>query len=97
MHQEDKICVPPLTPAQAEKRGMIWVIGAFLICPCHLPITLGLVATALSGTAAGALLRNHPYLAGAVISVAWGAATWHGFRYLRAAERYARALQRAKS
>ena len=58
------------------------MIGAFLICPCHLPLTLGLVATALAGTAVGALVSGHPYAAGVVISSAWLAATWYGIRHL---------------
>ena len=76
----------PLTPAQAEKRGLAWVVGAFVICPCHLPITLAVFGTLLAGTAAGALFRGHLILAGAVISIAWLAATWHGFRLMRSGE-----------
>jgi cytochrome c biogenesis protein CcdA len=76
----------PLTPAQAEKRGLAWVVGAFVICPCHLPITLGVFGALLAGTAVGAVFRGHVFLAGAVISLAWLAATWHGFRLMRAGE-----------
>jgi len=64
-------------------RGLAWVIGAFVICPCHLPLTLALAATLLGGTAAGAALRGRPYVAGAIISLLWLAATWHGFRLMR--------------
>ena len=74
-----------------ENRGLAWVIGSFLFCPCHLPLTLGLAATLLAGTSAGALLRGHPYVAGAIITVTWVAGTWRGFHHLRAARRYARA------
>ena len=70
---------------------MAWVIGAFLICPCHLPLTLGLAGTALAGTAVGALVSGHPYAAGALISSAWLAATWHGIRQLQSARRSTRA------
>ena len=77
----------PLTPAQSEKRGLAWVVGAFVICPCHLPITLGVFGALLAGTAAGAVFRGHLFLTGAVISLAWLAATWHGFRLMRAGER----------
>src|SRR5437899_11365079 len=66
-----------------ETRGLAWVIGAFVICPCHLPLTLALAATLLGGTAAGAALRGHPFVAGAIISLSWLAATWHGFRLMR--------------
>ena len=75
-------CALPLTRAQAEKRGLAWVVGTFVICPCHLPITLWVAATLLSGTAAGVLLSAHPYIAGAVISLAWAAGTWRGLHYL---------------
>jgi Fe2+ transport system protein B len=80
-------CPVTLTPEQSRKRGMAWVAGAFLICPCHLPLTLGAAGALLSGTAAGALLTGHPYIAGVVISITWLAATAHGFRHFRAAER----------
>jgi hypothetical protein len=71
-----------MTPGQAENRGLAWVIGAFAFCPCHLPITLWVVGALLSGTAAGALLRGHPFVAGAIITVLWVAGTWRGIRYL---------------
>jgi hypothetical protein len=83
-------CPVALTPGQAESRGLAWVLGAFVICPCHLPLTLGLAAAVLSGTAAGALLSGHLYIAGTVISLVWLAATWHGIRYMRSARSNAR-------
>jgi len=66
-----------------ENRGIAWVIGAFVICPCHLPLTMALATTLLAGTAAGAALRGHPLVAGTIITLAWLAATWHGVRLLR--------------
>jgi hypothetical protein len=54
-----------------------------VICPCHLPLTLWLGATLLAGTALGAALRDHPIIAGAIITLVWSIATWHGFRLLR--------------
>src|ERR1700687_1068286 len=74
--QQGTGCAVKVTPEQGEIRGLAWVIGAFLICPCHLPLTLGLAATLLSGTAAAALLHDHPYVAGPIISLVWLAATW---------------------
>lgn len=82
-------CMVGVTPEQVENRGMAWVIGAFLICPCHLPITLGLAATLLTGTALGAALRGHPIVAGTVITLAWVAATWRGVHLMRSARAYA--------
>lgn len=70
-----------------QNRGLAWVAGAFLFCPCHLPLTLAAAGAVLSGTAAGVALRAHPYLAGAIITTVWAAGTWRGFYLLRAAER----------
>ena len=85
MSAKSAACPVSLTSAQAENRGLAWVIGAFVICPCHLPLTLALAATVLSGTAAGVLLRDHPWMAGSVITVAWLAATGRGVLYMRSA------------
>jgi mercuric ion transport protein len=76
-----------MTPAEADNRGLAWVLGAFVICPCHLPLTLWAIAAILSGTAAGALFHEHVYLAGGGVSALWLAATWRGLRYFRAAAR----------
>jgi hypothetical protein len=76
-------CAVDAEQAAREKRGLVWVIGAFAICPCHLPLTLALVAAAAGGTAAGAALRAHPIAAGAIISAAWAIATWHGFKLMK--------------
>ena len=96
MNAKGSACRVALTPDQLENRGLAWVIGAFVICPCHLPLTMWLVVTLLSGTAAGAALRGHPYLAGAVITAAWLAATWRGIRYMQWARLHARATRPEK-
>ena len=79
---ECDVCNLDADQAARHKRGLAWVIGAFAICPCHLPITLALAAALLGGTVAGAALRGHPVAAGALISLAWALATWHGFRLM---------------
>jgi hypothetical protein len=79
-----KTCDVP-NPSQLEKRGMAWMIGAFVFCPCHLPITLSVLALLLGGTAAGGLLRAHPIIAGVVLTTIWAAATWRGISLVRAA------------
>ena len=68
---------------------MWWVMGAFVFCPCHLPITLSALALLLGGTVAGAALRAHPYVAGAVITLMWAAGTWRGYSLVRAGQRFA--------
>lgn len=77
------------TARQLEHRGMAWMIGAFVFCPCHLPITLTVLGMLLGGTAAGALLSAHPYIAGTVVSILWVAGTWRGLSLVRSAQRFA--------
>ncbi|HUK34484.1 MAG TPA: hypothetical protein VLV86_11260 [Vicinamibacterales bacterium] len=74
-----------LTPEQADRRGVLWIAGAFVLCPCHLPITLWVLGAVLSGTALGAVVTGHLFVAGAVISIVWLAATLHGFNLMRRA------------
>ncbi len=89
-------CAILMTPEQAENRGMLWIIGAFAFCPCHLPLTLGLLALLLSGTAAGVLLRSHPIAAGLTITAVWLTGTLRGIQYFRSAKRYALAITNPK-
>lgn len=87
-------CTLAITPEQAENRGLLWVISAFLLCPCHLPITLGLLATLLGGTAASAFLHQYPWAAGAIVTILWAAGTWRGLLHLRDARMFAKNLVR---
>ena len=79
------------TAGRLENRGMVWMIGAFVFCPCHLPITLAVAGLLLGGTAAGALLSAHPYIAGTVVTLLWVAGTWRGFSLVRSAQGFASA------
>ena len=72
-----------------ENRGMLWVAGSFVLCPCHLPITLAVLGLLLGGTAAGALLHAHPCWAGTAVTLLWTAGTWRGFSLIRSAQRFA--------
>ena len=63
----------------------MWIIGSFVLCPCHLPITLWVAGAVLSGTALSVALHSHVYLAGAVLGVTWLAGTLHGFNLMRRA------------
>src|SRR5690242_11742505 len=74
-------------PSRLENRGMLWMVGAFVFCPCHLPITLSVLALMLGGTAAGIFVKTHPYLAGSLTTILWVAGTWRGFSLVRTAQR----------
>ncbi|HYB96757.1 MAG TPA: hypothetical protein VEC39_17420 [Vicinamibacterales bacterium] len=53
-------------------------------------MTLAALAVLLGGMAAGALLRAHPYLAGAIVTLVWAAGTWRGFVLVKRARAVAR-------
>ncbi len=80
----------PTTPSRTrnenknKRHGIAWVLGSFLFCPCHLPLTLGLLAAIFGGTALGAVVVHYSLLAGVTITLIWAAGTWYGFRKLRA-------------
>lgn len=74
-------------PPADERRGRRWIFGSFVLCPCHLPITLAVLAAAFGGTAVGGLLRAHGLLAGVVITAGWVIGTANGFRLVRHAQR----------
>lgn len=64
-------------------RGVALIVGAFVFCPCHLPLTLFALTALLSGTGLAWLPVTHPYALGGVLTVVWGVGTWHGMRLLR--------------
>lgn len=83
---------PMVTPAldsavKLERRGRWWLIGSFLLCPCHLPFSLAVLATLLAGTSVGVVLRDHTWLAAGLISAVWAAGTGYGLMLVRRAER----------
>jgi len=73
---------PPL-----ERRGRMWLLWSFLLCPCHLPLSLAALAAVFGGTAFGAVLRDHAWLAATVITLTWIAGTGYGFWLIRRSQR----------
>lgn len=86
---------PPCDAARrdshAETKGIAWLIGGFLICPCHLPVTLALISILLAGTTAAAFVQTHAIAVGTILTVLWIAATWRGVHYFRKVGRESRA------
>ena len=70
-----------------ERRGRWWLLVSFLVCPCHLPLTLGVLGAMLGGTAAGVALRDHTLVAGLLIASVWIAGTARGLLLVRRAEK----------
>ncbi len=79
------VCPVPPVAQQTRRRGVRWVAGSFLFCPCHLPITLTVLAGLLGGSTLGAALHHYPLVAAGIITAVWAAGTWRGLRLVRAA------------
>jgi len=77
--------VPSPVARRTRRRGVRWVAGSFLFCPCHLPITLTVLAGLLGGTTLGAALHHNPLAAAGIITTVWAAGTWRGLRLVCAA------------
>jgi mercuric ion transport protein len=71
---------------RAENRGRLWLVLSYLLCPCHLPISMALIATVAGGTAVGAALTANAWRAGTLFTVLYGLALWRGFHHLRRAK-----------
>ncbi len=76
-----------------ENRGIAWVLGAFVFCPCHLPLTLWILASVFAGTAIGVWIREHVAIAGVLVTSVWVIASWRGVWLLRRGEHH-RACER---
>jgi hypothetical protein len=81
----ESLAVEP--PPVVERRGRRWLVGSFLLCPCHLPLTLAILASLGGGTVLGGLLREHALLAGVLITLGWLVGTANGLRLVRHAQR----------
>lgn len=83
----DGLVAPTVDPIRLEQRGRSWLLWSFLLCPCHLPWTLAILATVFASTSIGVLVRDHAWVAGTVITAAWVVGTGYGLRLIRQAEK----------
>ena len=70
-----------------EKRGRKWLFVSYFLCPCHIPITLGLLGVAFGGTAVGAALTGNALRVGIALTMLYALVLWRGFRQIRRAKR----------
>lgn len=71
---------------RAENRGRLWLVLSYLLCPCHLPVSLALLGAAFGGTALGSFLTTNSWRTGTILGVLYAAALWRGFTHLRRAK-----------
>ncbi len=77
--------------SRTKRGGILWGALAVITCPCHLPV----LAVVLSGTALGALLREHFTLTLVLFSVLFVLSLWALRRALSATGPSARDNHRA--
>lgn len=70
-----------------EKRGRRWLVVSYVLCPCHLPVTLSLLAVAFGGTALGSVVVGHAGWVAAALTALYVGVLWRGFQRIRAAKR----------
>ncbi len=71
--------------AAAERRGRMWLLWSVIVCPCHLPLTMGLLGAVLGGTTFGALVARNALGVGLVFGTLYIIGLVIGFRHLREA------------
>jgi mercuric ion transport protein len=71
---------------RSENRGRLWLVLGFVLCPCHLPVTLALLGATLGGTAVGSFLTTSNWRLGVILAVLYGLTVWRGFVHLRRAK-----------
>ena len=75
----------PVARAQ-ERRGRRWLVASYVLCPCHLPVTLALLGVVVGGTSLGAAVTGNALAVGAVLTLLYGAALVKGFGLIRRAK-----------
>ncbi len=75
----------PGDPATLERRGRRWLIWSFIFCPCHLPVSMAVLAAVFGGTAMGALISRNTIGVGLAFGVVYAIGVGIGFRHLWAA------------
>lgn len=86
--QDKAVSAPVMTTAESaalEKKGRRWLIWSFIFCPCHLPLTMGVLAVVLGGTAFGTFISSNTLGVGLVVGSIYLVGVVIGLRHIRAA------------
>ncbi len=68
-----------------ERKGRRWLLWSFVFCPCHLPLTMAVLASIFGGTAFGTLIDRNTLGTGLVFGAIYATGVAIGFRHLRRA------------
>ena len=72
-------------PDVREQQGRRWLVWSFIFCPCHLPLSMAVLAAIFGGTAFGALISRNTLGVGLGFGALYAAGVGIGFRHIRAA------------
>ncbi|MEZ5375869.1 MAG: hypothetical protein R2733_05095 [Acidimicrobiales bacterium] len=76
---------PPVDAKALERKGRRWLIWSFVFCPCHLPLSMAVLASIFGSSAFGALVSRNTLGTGLVLGAIYAVGVGIGFRYLRQA------------
>lgn len=68
-----------------ERQGRRWLIWSFVFCPCHLPLSMAVLAAVFGTSAFGALISRNTIGVGIVFGLIYAVGVGIGFKHLRAA------------
>ncbi|HUW01225.1 MAG TPA: hypothetical protein VMW08_02610 [Acidimicrobiales bacterium] len=72
-------------PRARERRGRRWLMWSFIFCPCHLPVSMAVLAAVFGGSAFGTLISRNTLGVGIILGSIYVGGVAIGFRHLRAA------------
>lgn len=72
-------------PKALERTGRRWLVWSFIFCPCHLPLSMAVIASIFGGSAFGTLVSRNALGTGLVLGTLYAIGVGIGFRYLRKA------------
>lgn len=74
-------------PDARERLGRRWLIWSFILCPCHLPITLGVLGVVFGGSAFGAVIKSNGLGIGIALTSLYAIGLTIGLRHIHTANK----------
>ncbi len=71
--------------AASEKQGRRWLIWSFIFCPCHLPLSMAVLAAIFGGSAFGTLISRNTMGVGIAFGIIYAIGVGIGLRHIRRA------------
>lgn len=75
------------SPDAVEKQGRRWLLWSFILCPCHLPVTLGILGAIAGGGAFSSMVSRGSMTVGVVLTSLYAVGLTIGLRHVREANK----------